>query len=108
MVPHRHIKSSEWAADLVSDTSSFHLGRITGRAGRHRVNHVTFGAGGLEKLHVEGVITVGADNFQGHGHGLFVEAHHADLVDDTFSIIADTGASIVHCFFSLEGETGQV
>jgi len=64
------------------------------------MHHVAFGAGGLEKFHGEFMLAVGAGNFQGCGHGLLVEAHHTDFVDDTFSIVTDTGATIMH-FISL-------
>ncbi len=72
------------------------------------MHHVAFGAGSLEEFHAESMLAASAGNFQGCGHGLLVEAHHADFVDDAFSIITDTGASIMHCFISLEGEFGQV
>ena len=108
MVPHRHYVIQSQGRFLVTDSCSLHLGGVRGRAGRHRMHHVALGAGCLEELHAEFVFAVGAGNFQGRGHGLLVEAHHSNFIYDTFSVVADAGASIMHCIFSLEGESGQV
>lgn len=68
------------------------------------MHHIALGAGSLEEFHLEFALAVGAGNFQRRGHGLFVEAHHAHFIDDTFSIITDTGASIMHYFSLSKGK----
>jgi hypothetical protein len=93
--------------DLISDAGGFDLCGISGGAGGHPMNHVAIGAGCLEALHVEGLPTIGAGDFQGHGHGLSVETHQADLVDDHSSIRAGPGASVVHVFFFLKGNVDR-